>query len=76
MKFEEVLPLMRKGKKAFISSCTPYCYWTITSIYHHDGEILNKLTCLSYENGKTIINDDSWGFSRDLLISDDWEIVE
>jgi hypothetical protein len=76
MKFEEILPLMREGKKARHARMKSKEYW----ICGHVGlEGLNRIpTFLKvFENPFTYDKDTySWGIERWAIMEDSWEIVE
>jgi hypothetical protein len=80
MKFEEVLPLMRQGKKAQLKKLDEDRFWIICkqgfneNIYP-DGTEWLSLACLD-KNGNGRMNNRSWAIERWAIMSNDWEIIE
>ncbi len=77
MKFEEVLPLMREGKKAKIKSLDKYRHWVVS-----EASLMNRepfwitLSSINDEDGTTRHDRSSWGIPRWAIMSDKWEIVD
>lgn len=78
MKFEEVLPLMREGKKARNGRMKGGEYWTCGyAKLNGTGETEKWLTLVKIYNNPFVKDNDiySWGIERWALMCDDWEIV-
>ncbi len=77
MKFEEVLPLMREGKKAQMSHVKDGSYWISCK---EGNEYLGMPMILSIgllnKDGEWICDSQSWAISRVCIMSEDWEIIE
>lgn len=80
MKFEEVLPLMREGKKARHSRMKANQYWicaTMSVLGSGNIPTITKIFDNPFENEKTRDSDSySWGIERWAMMEDTWEIVE
>jgi len=83
MKFEEVLPLMRKGKKAKHAKMKDGEYWICGTLgFKLDESIprwpsLIKIFDNPFVNEKNYdANIHSWGIPRWEIMEDTWEIVE
>ena len=81
MKFEEILPLIRQGKKARVKECRNGEYWKAGfQIIESPCELHHwcpKFTIICCDkNGEIIINKRSWGISRHLIMDEDWEIID
>lgn len=76
MKFEEVLPLMREGKKAKHLRMKDGEYW-IYGYASFEGlekwPTIIKIFNNPFEADK---NSYSWGIERWAIMVDDWEIIE
>jgi len=83
MKFEEVLPLMRQGKKAKHAKMMDGEYWICgTAEFKLDANVpkwptLVRIFDNPFEDGKNYdTNSHSWGIQRWAIMEDTWEIVE
>lgn len=85
MKFEEVLPLLREGKKAYYptdkegGSYFIAGYIGMPDCYDDDGKLVTSEKILTIhevtKDGLGVVNKNSWGLSRWMLMCDQWEIV-
>jgi hypothetical protein len=81
MKFEEVLPLMREGKRAILKSCSDD-EWTVAFQFftHSCNEPPNDkqltLVQINPRDGSKLTDVYAWAIPRWAIMSDDWEIVE
>ena len=80
MKFEEILPLLREGKKARHSRMKDKEYW-ICGHANFDGmakwPTLIKVFDNPFENERTPdVSNWAWGIERWAIMCDTWEIVE
>ena len=78
MRFEEVLPLMREGKKARHARMRADEFWTCgTAAMKAYGvaefPVIMKVFTNPFEDDR---NSYSWGIERWAIMVDDWEIVE
>jgi hypothetical protein len=76
MKFEEVLPLMKEGKKARHARMKTGEYWTCGYARFEEMEkwpTLIKIFNNPFEPDRDIY---SWGIERWAIMDDTWEIVE
>ncbi len=76
MKFEEILPLMREGKKAKHARMKDGEYWILCYESFQGSEkwlTLTKMFENPFENDR---NSYSWGIERWAILEDSWEIVE
>lgn len=76
MNFEEVLPLMRQGKKARHLRMKDGEYWTCgyASIEESDKWLtLIKVFDNAFDHDRDSY---AWGIERWALMADDWEIVD
>jgi len=77
MKFEEVLPLMREGKKARLINNYDGEYWICGSIGNPGlGMPLQPTIHRMDKNDCAPRTKDDWGIHRWAIMRDDWEIVE
>lgn len=76
MKFEEILPLMREGKKAKHARMKDGEYWIAGHATHPAVDKWPTLIKV-FENPFEADRDSySWGIERWAIMCDDWEIVE
>lgn len=83
MKFEDVLPLMREGKKARNGRMKDGEYWICgKSSFKFDPSLSGWPTLIKifenpFESERTCdANSYSWGIERWAIMCDTWEIVE
>lgn len=77
MKFEEILPLMREGKKARLSSNQEGEYWICGSIGNPEIGIPIILTIVRMDNNDCAPRTTyDWGIARWMVMADDWEVHE
>ena len=80
MKFEEVLPLMREGKKAKHGRMKDGEYWVYAFAKFEGMEkwpTLAKVYNNPFEDERNVdISSYSWGIERWAIMADDWEIIE
>jgi len=83
MRFEEILPLLKEGKKARVNEpntkdCwyggTWQCCWQSLIIESKEEKWLS-MCCLD-ENGKVLISRNSYAIPIMLILSDKWELVD
>jgi hypothetical protein len=86
MKFEEILPLIREGKKA---KCPTYDdageFWIagyigLPDVYDDKGELIQSEKHLTIHRmdimGKFINDKHSWGICRWAIMDESWELME
>lgn len=80
MKFEEVLPLMREGKKARHAQMKENEYWVCAFISLPGSEKIPTITKVfdnPFHHEKTRDADQySWGIERWAMMESTWEIVD
>lgn len=77
MRFEEVLPNMREGKKAKLPNYSEDRCWIVCEarmdLLTPDSWL--SLACIDSE-GKAREDSRTWGIPRWAIMSEDWEIVD
>lgn len=81
MNFEEVLPLMREGKKARHGRMKEGEYWICANASFiddsHKWPTLVKVFDNPFENERSAdVSSWAWGIERWAIMCDSWEIVE
>ncbi len=77
MKFEEILPLMREGKKARLASNEEGEYWICGyQGLKEDGSDKFRTILRMDKDGCAPLTTWDWGIARWMIMSDDWEVVE
>ena len=77
MKFEEVMPLMREGKKARMASNTDGEYWICGKIGNPDFGLPMQLTIIRMDKDNcALCSTRDWAIERWAIMAEDWEIVE
>ncbi len=76
MRFEEVLPLMREGKKAKHSRMKAGESWTCCHASFDGSEKWLTLTKIFENPFEADRNSYSWGIERWAIMCDTWEIVD
>lgn len=80
MKFEEVLPLMREGKKAKHARMRDNEYWILGHIGLPQSEkifTMIKVYGNPFENERTAdCSTNSWGIERWAIMEDTWEVID
>lgn len=77
MLFEEVLPMMREGKKARVKSHCDGSHW-ICGTLSFAGENDNNIKTIHRieREGNNLPDKYSWGIPRWLIMAEDWEVLE
>ena len=71
MKFEEILPLMREGKKARLESDTDGEYWICG---YRGFDLESRVPSIERidKNGCAPATSFDWGIARWMILRDDW----
>lgn len=79
MRFEEVLPLMRQGKKARMKiDEEDGCYWVVATSYFPPDDRTNGIKTIAKieKDGFFHPNRWSWGIPCWAVMAEDWEVIE
>jgi len=78
MRFEEILPALREGKKVRCKSFDENGeYWMAGYISLPGGEDNKILTLHRFDKDDNVIRiATSWGMPRWIIMHDDWELIE
>lgn len=76
MKFEDVLPLMRQGKKARHGRMKDGEYWICGFSGLQDMEKWSTLIKVFHNPFQPDTDIYSWGIERWAIMCDDWEVVD
>lgn len=76
MKFEEILPLMRQGKKARLANDIDEDYWICGYQNFIDGTNKMPIIIRMDKNDCAPLTQRDWGIARWMIMDESWEIVD